>query len=108
MFMQPYKGIIISAIRRGCGAAYPDLRSDVEQEVYLALWQRWQYGTHLDYPISYIYKVALRTALAMLRTNTTPDLAMPTVERGSHAAQGTGIAEQIGRAAWRGRASSHA
>ena len=31
-FIQPYKGIITSAIRRGCGATYPYLRADVEQE----------------------------------------------------------------------------
>jgi RNA polymerase sigma factor (sigma-70 family) len=92
-FIQPYKGIIVSAIRRGCGAAYPWLHPDVEQEVYLALWQRWQDGPRLDYPISYLYKVALRTALAMLRTNTSQNLEMHTVVRHPHAAQGTAIEE---------------
>ena len=92
-FIQPYKGIITSAIRRGCGAAYPYLRSDVEQEVHLALWQRWQDSPRLDYPVSYLYKVALRTALTMSRTNTPQNVEMHTPERRPHAAQGTSTEE---------------
>jgi DNA-directed RNA polymerase specialized sigma24 family protein len=92
-FIQPYKGLIASAIRRGCGAEYPCLCLDVEQEVHLVLWQRWQDGLRLDYPVSYLYKVALRTALAVLRTNATPALEMPTAETRPHAAQGTLIEE---------------
>jgi RNA polymerase sigma factor (sigma-70 family) len=92
-FIQPYKGIITSAVRRGCGAADPWLHPDVEQEVYLALWQRWQEGPRLDYPISYLYKVALRTALAMVRTNPSQNLEMHTAVRHSQAAQGTATQE---------------
>ena len=92
-FIQPYKRIITNAIRRGCGAAYPYLRSDVEQEVYLALWQRWQDSPRLDYPVSYLYKVTLRTALAMLRTNTSQNLEMHTAETRPHVAQGTSTEE---------------
>ena len=90
-FIQQYKGIIVSAIRRGCGAAYPHLRSDVEQEVCLVLWQRWQDGFCLDYPVSYLYKVALRMALAALHTHTASDLEMHMGERRPHAMQGTAI-----------------
>jgi RNA polymerase sigma factor (sigma-70 family) len=92
-FIQPYKGIITSAIRRGCGTAYPWLHPDVEQEVYLALWQRWQDDLRLDYPMSYLYKVALRTALAMLRTNTPQNLETHTAARRPYATQGTAIEE---------------
>jgi RNA polymerase sigma factor (sigma-70 family) len=88
-FLQPYKAIIVSAIRRGCGAAYPYLRSDVEQEVYLVLWKQWQGGMHLDYPVSYLYKVAMRTTLAMVRTSPVSDRELPTAERGLSAVQGT-------------------
>src|SRR5262249_47483612 len=45
---------------------------DVEQEVYLALWQRWNARTCIDYPVSYLYTVALRTALAVMRTYSAP------------------------------------
>ena len=42
-FIQEYRGIIVSAIRRVCGTASPSLLPDVEQDVYLALWQRLQH-----------------------------------------------------------------
>ena len=90
-FIQPYKGIITSAIRRGCGATYPSLHPDVEQEVYLALWHRWQDDPRFDYPVSYLYKVALRTALTMSRTNTPQNVEMHIPERRPHEAQGTSI-----------------
>jgi RNA polymerase sigma factor (sigma-70 family) len=72
-FTQPYRGVIMSAIRRVCGAAAHDLLSDVEQDVYLALWQRWTEGLRIDYPVSYLYKVALRTALKVMRASRAPD-----------------------------------
>ena len=46
-----YRGVIVSAIRRVCGAASPTMLPDVEQEVYLALWQRWNDGHRIDYPV---------------------------------------------------------
>ena len=92
-FIQPYKGLITSAIRRGCGTVYPDLYADVEQEVYLALWRRWRDSPRLDYPVSYLYKVALRTALTMLRTNVSQNVEMHIAESRPHAAQGTSIEE---------------
>jgi DNA-directed RNA polymerase specialized sigma24 family protein len=67
-----YRGVIVSAIRRVCGDASPTVLPDVEQEVYLALWQRWNSDARIDYPVSYLYKVALRTALAVMRTYSTP------------------------------------
>jgi RNA polymerase sigma factor (sigma-70 family) len=79
-FTQQYRGIIVSAIRRVCGAASHSLLPDVEQEVYLALWQRWNDGTHIDYPVSYLYKVAMRTALAVMRTYRAPDGEESTAE----------------------------
>jgi RNA polymerase sigma factor (sigma-70 family) len=79
-FTQQYRGIIVSAIRRVCGAASHSLLPDVEQEVYLALWQRWTKGTCIDYPVSYLYKVAMRTALKVMRTYGAPDVEESTAE----------------------------
>lgn len=68
-FTQQYARIIRHTIWRVCGTTYPALQDDVEQEVYLVLWERWQNAQGIDSPVSYLYKVALRTALAVLRTH---------------------------------------
>jgi RNA polymerase sigma factor (sigma-70 family) len=54
------------AIRRVCGRRQ-GLIPDVEQEVRLALWKRLQDGKEIEHPVSYLYKMALTTALAVLR-----------------------------------------
>jgi RNA polymerase sigma factor (sigma-70 family) len=59
--------LIAGAIRRVCGRRHASLVPDVEQEVRLALWKRLGRGKKIDHPVSYIYKVALTTALAVLR-----------------------------------------
>ncbi len=59
--------IIGAAIRRVCGRRYGSLVPDVEQEVYLALWKRLQVGKEIEHPASYLYKVALTTAIAVVR-----------------------------------------
>jgi RNA polymerase sigma factor (sigma-70 family) len=79
-FTRQYRGVVISAIRRVCGAASPTVLPDVEQEVYLALWQRWNEGTRIDYPVSYLYTVALRTALAVMRIYSAPGSEEATTE----------------------------
>lgn len=56
-----------SAIRRVCGRQHRSLIPDVEQEVYLALWKRLQGGKEIEFPASYLYKVALTTALSVVR-----------------------------------------
>ena len=90
-FTQKYRGIIVSAIRRICGTSSHSLLPDVEQEVYLALWQRWHEGTRIDYPVSYLYKVALRTALAVMRTSRAPDMEEDATQKHSSTAQGSTI-----------------
>lgn len=67
-FIQIYSRIIGQAIWRVCGEKYPALQADIEQEVYVVLWERWNDARSIDYPISYLYKVALRTALVVLRS----------------------------------------
>ena len=59
--------VMAAAIRRVCGRRYRSLVADVEQEVYLALWKRLQGGNEITYPVSYLYKMALTTALAVIR-----------------------------------------
>jgi RNA polymerase sigma factor (sigma-70 family) len=81
-FMQPYARIIKHTIWRVCGDKYPALQADIEQEVYLTLWAQWTEARHIDSPISYLYKVALRAALAMLRSYSAAELA-DDVESGS-------------------------
>jgi RNA polymerase sigma factor (sigma-70 family) len=72
-FIQSYARLISRAIRQACGQKYPTLQVDIEQEVYLKLWEAWTYNRCIDYPVSYLYKVALRTALAVLRTYTSTE-----------------------------------
>jgi RNA polymerase sigma-70 factor (ECF subfamily) len=59
--------LMAAAIRRICGRRHGGLVADVQQEVYLALWKRLQSGNEIAHPISYLYKVALTTALAVIR-----------------------------------------
>ena len=62
-----YSKLIASAIRRVCARRYQYVAEDVQQEVYVAIWQQLRAGKKIDYPASYIYKVALTTALRMVR-----------------------------------------
>ncbi len=59
--------LMAAAIRRVCGRRHGALVPDVEQEVHLALWKRLQAGNEIAHPTSYLYKMALTTALAMVR-----------------------------------------
>jgi RNA polymerase sigma-70 factor (ECF subfamily) len=43
---------------------------DIQQEVYVALWNRLGSGKEIEHPASYVYKVALTTALAVVRKHT--------------------------------------
>jgi len=59
--------LVASAIRRVCARRYGSLVPDIQQEVYVALWNRLGNGKEITHPGSYIYKVALTTALAVVR-----------------------------------------
>jgi RNA polymerase sigma-70 factor (ECF subfamily) len=59
--------VMAAAIRRVCGRRHGALVPDVQQEVYLALWKRLRSGNAIEHPVSYLYKVALTTALAVVR-----------------------------------------
>ena len=62
-----YSRVVASAIRRVCSRQYRTLIPDVEQEVSEALWKRLGSGKEIEHPSSYLYKVALTTALAVVR-----------------------------------------
>ncbi len=59
--------LVASAIRRVCARRYGSLVPDIQQEVYVALWNRLGSGKEIEHPASYVYKVALTTALAVVR-----------------------------------------
>lgn len=61
-----YARVMSRAIRRVCGRRRRALVPDVEQEVRLALWKHLRGGKKIDHPVSYLYKMALTTALAVL------------------------------------------
>ena len=63
-----YARLVAAAARRVCGRRHAELVPDVEQEVYLALWKRLGgSGNPIAHPTSYIYKMALTSALAVVR-----------------------------------------
>lgn len=62
-----YARLMASAIRRVCGQRHGHLVPDAQQEVYVALWKRLGSGKEIEHPPSYLYKVALTTAFAVLR-----------------------------------------
>ena len=57
--------LMAAAIRRVCKRQ--DLFHDIEQEVHLALYKKLLTGKEIRFPASYVYKVALTTAGAVLR-----------------------------------------
>ena len=59
--------LMASAVRRVCGRDHQSLVPDVEQEVRLALWRRLGRGAAIEHPVAYLYKMALTTALQVLR-----------------------------------------
>ncbi len=65
--VRDHSRVMAAAIRRVCGRRHSVLTADVEQDVYLALWKRLQGGNEILYPVSYLYKMALTTALTAVR-----------------------------------------
>lgn len=65
--VRPHARLIAAVIRRVCGRRHRALVPDVEQEVYLALWKRLGSGKEIEFPASYLYRVALTTAIAVVR-----------------------------------------
>jgi len=73
--VRAHSRLVSGAIRRVCSRRYRALVPDIEQEVYEAIWKRLGSGKEIEHPSSYLYKVALTTALAVVRKHapeTTP------------------------------------
>jgi RNA polymerase sigma factor (sigma-70 family) len=65
--MRDHARLVAAAARRVCRRRYRSLVPDVEQEVYLALWRQLGTGKKIEHPVSYLYKMALTTALRLIR-----------------------------------------
>jgi len=85
--------LVASAIRRVCARRFGSLAPDIQQEVYVALWNRLGSGKEIDHPASYVYKVALTTALAVVRKHL--PAAEPLGEAGEPPAPGSGGASSF-------------
>jgi RNA polymerase sigma factor (sigma-70 family) len=81
-----------SAIRRVCGRRHRALIPDVEQEVQVALWKRLGSGKEITHPASYVYRVALLTALAMVRKEGAATISLEDAEVGEPA---TGVPGEL-------------
>jgi len=86
-----YSRLVASAIRRVCARRWQSLVPDVEQEVYAALWKRLGGGKDIDHPASYVYKVALTTALAAVRRHGPETASLDAASEPSPAAQAEGL-----------------
>lgn len=65
--VERYGALMASAIRKVCARRHRALIPDVEQEVRLALWKHLKAGNEIRHPSSYLYKMALTTALNLVR-----------------------------------------
>jgi RNA polymerase sigma factor (sigma-70 family) len=65
--LRRHSRLVAGAVRRVCGRRHAALVPDAEQEVYLALWKRLGSGKEIEHPVSYLYRMALTTALAVVR-----------------------------------------
>ncbi|MCB1050330.1 MAG: sigma-70 family RNA polymerase sigma factor [Acidobacteria bacterium] len=63
--MREHAHLIAYALNRVLQREHRELIADAEQEIYMALWNQLQKGNQLEYPSSYIYKVALRIGLKL-------------------------------------------
>ena len=77
--LRAHSRLVSSAIRRVCSRRYRALVPDIEQEVYEALWKRLGGGKEIEHPSSYLYKVALTTALAIVRKHTPETTPIETI-----------------------------
>lgn len=79
--VERYARVMAKAVRRVCGRRHRALVPDIEQEVRLALWKRLRRGNEIQHPVSYVYRAALTTALAVVRRSAAEELPL---EDGMH------------------------
>ena len=65
-----YGRLIASVVRRVAQRTGDLVREDIEQKVLLALWRQIESEQTIDHPSSYIYRIAVREAVRMMRQET--------------------------------------
>jgi len=62
-----YGRLIAGVVRRVAGRSGDLVREDVEQKVLVALWRQIENEQTIDHPSSYIYRIAVRETVRMMR-----------------------------------------
>src|SRR5215510_784429 len=78
-FLAPHRRLIDGVIGRVCGRRHRSLMPDARQETHLALWRRLRSGPAIVHAVSYVYKVALNSALGVIRRHG-PSPARPALD----------------------------
>jgi RNA polymerase sigma factor (sigma-70 family) len=65
--VRQYGRLIASVVRRVAHRAGDLIREDIEQKVLVALWRQIESEQTIEYPSSYIYRIAVREAVRMMR-----------------------------------------
>jgi len=68
--VRQYGRLISNVVRRVTGRAGDLVSEDVEQKVLVSLWRQIENEQTIDYPSSYIYRIAVREAVRMMRQET--------------------------------------
>ena len=65
--VRQYGRLIASVVGRVGGRMVEEIRDDLEQEVRIALWRRWDRGREIEHPTSYVYRAAVRATVHAVR-----------------------------------------
>jgi RNA polymerase sigma factor (sigma-70 family) len=65
--VRAYSRFIHRLVRKLAGQRAAHMAQDVEQAVYLGIWRQLEQGREIHYPLSYVYKAAVRETLRLLR-----------------------------------------
>jgi RNA polymerase sigma factor (sigma-70 family) len=68
--VRQYGRLISSVVRRVAGRSGDLVREDAEQKVLVALWRQVENEQTIEHPSSYIYRIAVREAVRMMRQET--------------------------------------
>ena len=68
--VRQYGRLIGAVVRKVAGRAGDLVREDIEQKVLVSLWRQIEGEQIIDYPSSYIYRIAVREAVRMMRQET--------------------------------------
>jgi RNA polymerase sigma factor (sigma-70 family) len=78
--VRDYARLVRHAIRAAGGGQIEPLAEDIEQKVFLALWQQVRREQTIDHPVSYLYQAAVReTVRAVRRAHARPEVGLEEV-----------------------------